>query len=254
MNMDQYKKSMSEIKVNKFTPEELIKKKNLKVKKFRFVKLIPVLCGIIFAVSLLDFNRKSPDISINVYAAEKETTLTNDFINFDLNAIPLIGSSNLDEQGKMYNSFVNYNINFICEGENIESITYTCTDQAVTRGNKWKADAYYVENLTIPAEEYENHNWKSYDGFISGYRFGDEANAVVTKLIGNSYTVTYQNQTEKQYGLVMAATTDEEGNYLVKALTVKIDITMTDGSLVHKEILIKPSDDDAFSKFQIRVL
>jgi hypothetical protein len=255
MNMNQYKESMTEIKVKKIKTEELINKnaKTIRVKKLRFIKFIPIFFGILLSIYFIDINRKSPEITINAYAAEKEITLTNDFIKFDLNAMPLIGGSTLDKQGNKYDSFVNYNINFICKGENIKNITYNCTDQIITLDNRLKADAYYVENISMPVEEYTKINWHHDDDFIFGYYGQGENTAKVTKLIGNSYTVPYVNQANKQYGLVMAATTDEDGNYHVNEITIKLEIEMSDGSIQSKKILIKPLKD-AFSEFQIRVI
>ncbi|MGB8453712.1 MAG: hypothetical protein WCD89_15480 [Anaerocolumna sp.] len=253
MNMDQYKKSMLEIEVKKIKIEELLNKKTKRVNKLRTVKFIPILFGIVLTLFFIDFSKKSPEIIINVYAAENEITLTKDFVNFELNAMPLIGASTLDKQGHESDSFVNYNINFICKDENIKTITYTCTNQVVTRNNRLDADAYYVENIRMPIEEYTKLDLSQEDNFIFSYHEQGETTENITKLIGNSYTVSYAEQTNKQYGLVIAATTDEDGNYYVNDIIIKVDIEMEDGSVQHKKILIKPLSD-AFSEFQIRVL
>ncbi len=167
--------------------------------------------------------------------------------------MPLIGGSSLDKQGNVYDSFVNFNINFICKGENINTLTYTCTYQIVTLDNRLNAEAYYVENLTMPIEEYTKLIRRHDDNFVFGYYGQGETTAKITKLIGNSYTVPYEDQSNKQYGLIMAATTDADGNYHVNDIIIKLDIKMSDGSTQYKKILIKPLKD-AFSEFQIRVL
>lgn len=252
MNMDQYKKSMSEIKVKNMKTEDLLKKNSSKTRKLRVVKLIPILFSVIFAVILMDVYRDTPDISINVYAAEKEITLTKDFIDLQLTANPLIGSSTIDSKGNKYDSFVNYNINFACKGENIETITFTCNDQTVTMNNRLRADAYFVENINIPTDEYNNYKLGTDADFIYGFYGENEDTASVTKLIGNTYTVAYEEQGKSQYGLVIAASVDETGNYQTDKLTIQVDIKMTDGSSLHKDIVMKPLED-AFEGFQIRV-
>ncbi len=252
MNMDQYKKSMSEINVKKMKTEDLLKKNTCKRRKLQAVKLIPLLFGVIFALILMNVSRETPDISINVYAAEKEITLTKDFIDLELTANPLIGGSSIDSKGNMYDSFVNYNINFACIGENIETITFTCNDQTVTMNNRLHAKAYFVENINIPTDEYNNYRAGTDANFIYGFYGENEDTASVTKLIGSSYTVTYEEQGKSQYGLVIAASVDETGNYQTDKLTIQLEIKMTDGSTLKKEIVMKPLED-AFQGFQIRV-
>jgi len=147
---------------------------------------------------------------------------------------------------------VNFNINFACKGENIESITFSCNDQAVTINNRLHAAAYFVENITIPTDEYQNYRLGTDTNFIYGFYGDNENTASVTKLIGNTYTVSYEEQGKNQYGLVVAASVDETGNYQTDKLTIQVDIKMTDGSSLHKEIDMKPLKD-AFEGFQIRV-
>lgn len=252
MNMDQYKKSISEIKVSKIETEDLIMRKVTKTKKQQKIKLIPILLGVIFAVFFMNFNRETPDISINVYAAEKELTLTKDFIDIQLNANLFNGSSSIDSNGKMYDSLVNYNINFACKGENIESITFTCNDQPITIDNLNQADAYFVENLQIPIEEFHNSQLGPDSNYLYGFYGVNEDTASLIKLIGNTYTLSYEEQGDYQYGLVIAASVDEAGNYQTSKLTIQVDIKMTDGTSLHKEIVMKPLKD-AFEGFQIRV-
>lgn len=80
---------------------------------------------------------------MTVYAAENsEVQLTKEFVTIKTTAELFLGSSSLDSKGNYLDSKVNYNINFICEGQNIRTITYACSDKKLTRANMSSATAY----------------------------------------------------------------------------------------------------------------
>lgn len=117
--------------------------------------------------------------------------------------------------------------------------------------------AYYVENYDMPVNEYKNKKIDEMDeNFIfGGYGVGEKI-AHITKLIGSSYSVTYEDQENKQYGLIASATVDNDGKYYFNDIIIKVDICMKDGSHQYKRLLIKPvkSERGILPEIQIRIL
>jgi hypothetical protein len=195
-----------------------------------------------------------PIILMTVYAAENsEVQLTKEFTNIKTTADLFVGSSALDTQGNHFDSKVNYNINFICEGQDIIAITYACSDTKVTRADISSAAAYYVENITMPVEEYRKYKMNEDEQFLSGFYGEGEKEAHVTRLIGEAYTVPYENQMSKQYGLVVAAEVDAEENYHFDDFAIHVEIELKDGSII-KKILLVHSGDNALGEIEIRIM
>lgn len=248
MNTSQYKISMDELKVRRYSYEELLSNHDKRIrcatlKRSSFACAFIALLIIIIVMCEPLFNHNIP-VTITAYAAENEVELSKDFVNFDLSARPLNGGSSYND------CYVNFNIYFKCEGEGIASITYTCYDQEVNRNNRSSAPAYYAENKIIPLEEYNDiiHG----ESFLYGYYVPGENTANVTTLIGGSYTVSYENQNDIQYGLVISATDDHAYHYSIEDTVIKLDILFMDGSVQHRKIIIKASPD-AFNDVQLRI-
>lgn len=257
MNIGQYKASIDEIPVRKFEVGEL-KNNYIRINHTRKIirhRLIPaflILCLAICCIFLFPgLPNQDSDISITAYAAEQEAILSKDYIRFNLAANLMDGGTSIDDEGNNYNSYVNFNLNFLCEGKDLETLTYTCSEKNITRSNRSSASAYYVENLTVPLKEFGTQ-MKNNDS-LYGYYGEGETTARITKLIGNSYSVTYDDQKKLPYGLVIAADVDENNNYRIKDIIIKLDITMKDGSVKHKRIKIEAAKD-ALSGIQIRIL
>jgi hypothetical protein len=239
---------MDEIVAKTYTMDELLSKNNkrsriVKVKKF---SLVYVLIALLFINLLLyeSLSGHNTAITVTAYAAENEMELSKDFVDFELSAMPFDGGSSEIE------CYINYNINFRCEGQDIRSITYTCSDQEVTRENKASASAYYVENMIIPIDEFggiQNDNRALY-----GYYAPGENTANVTRLIGNSYSVNYEDQNNIQYGLIIAAKDEDNYRYSIEETIIKLEVHFNDGSVQHRKIIIK-SSQDAFSDIQLRI-
>ncbi len=248
MSISQYKNSMDEIKARIYTLEDLLAKSNkrcsvIKIKKLSFAY---ALIALLFINLLLHetLSGHNTAITVTAYAAENEMELSKDFVDFELSALPLDGgSSEID-------CYINYNINFRCEGQDIRSITYSCSDQEVTRENKASASAYYVENMIIPLDDYSDT--LSDNRSLYGYYTPGENTANVTRLIGNSYSVNYEDQNNIQYGLIIAAKDDDAYHYSIEETVIKLDIHFNNGSVQHRKIIIK-SSQDAFSDIQIRM-
>ena len=248
MDINQYNKSMDEISVKKYDIEDLenIRSKTLRKEHIKKYVLPVILIGILF-INILPSNH--PKITITAYAAENEVQLTKKFTEFDLSAMPSDGGNYDDTNG-----YINFNIYFKCEGQDIKSITYTCSDRTVNRNNRRSALAYYVENMTVPQNEYNTYI-KDTSFLYGGYGIGEDT-ARIVRLIGNAYTVTYEDQSDVQYGLILAATIEKINNfhyYYIKDTIIKVDILFNDGTIQHEKILFK-SDGNAFNSVQIRIL
>lgn len=250
MNIDLYKSSMDEITTKKIEIDDLVKKNSRKLarKKYgKWISVVVVVCLLTFnLIPILELPGQVPDITIKVYAAEKETQLTKKFISFDIDGKQINGGTNSSHY------FINYNLNLRCEGENIDTITYTCSDQIININNRLSAKAYYVDNISVPASDYSKYI--NEDDFIFGYKVEVEDTAKITKLIGNSYTVNYDNQNNRQYGLVLAGDINKDGKYEFNETVIKIDITLKDGSIQHKKIVLNPTNENSNSEFQMRIV
>ena len=248
MDINQYNNSMDEISVKKYEMEELLNKRNKarkKEDKRRYV-LAFILIGILLINILPGSN---PKITITAYAAEDEVLLSKKFVEFDLKA-QLSDGGLYDDN----NAYMNYNIYFKCEGQNIKSITYTCSDKEVNLNNRKSASAYYVENMTMTVDEYKKNN--QYEDIIYSYYVLEMDMARIVRLVGNSYSVAYEDQSNIQYGLILAATYEKTNNYYnyhINDTIIKVDILFHDGSVQHRKILIK-SDGNASNSIKIRIL
>jgi hypothetical protein len=239
---------MDEIIAKTYTMDELLSKNNKKsrIVKVKKISLAYALIALLFINLLLyeSLSGHKTAITVTAYAAENEIELSKDFVNFELSAMPVDGGSDTSY------SYVNYNINFRCEGQDIRSITYTCSDQEVTRSNRESTSAYYVENMIVPIDQYSDIIQEN--NFLYGYYVPGENTANIRRLIGNSYRVNYGDQNSIQYGLIIAAKDEDTYRCSIEETVIKLDIYFNDGSVQHRKIIIKASQD-AFSDIQIRL-
>ncbi len=258
MNMDNYKEAMKEIPISADEIEaklyERIKTEKKIKNKLNVRGTMPVfaLASVILLICILWYRASldSPAITVKVLAAEQEAIpLSKEFITIDKQVAPFYGGYSGDDQ----NANVTYHIHFICEGEGIDTITYILSEKEVTRDNRAAAPAYYVENITLPVEEYRNMQLSKEENFISGFYGEGEEDATIIKMIGSSYTVKDEEQEEIAYGLVVAASVDEEENFRCEDLVIRIKIGMEDGSTVNKQLLLE-FGEDAFHEVQIKIL
>ena len=249
MNISQYNEAMDEIQADEIGMEELIKRKNKIMRKKRQVKFVAfcaVLCILVFSIRpFIGILGDDTEIYIKVYAAENEVQLDKDFISFNLNASGTNGGDDLDH------CYMNYNLNFNCEGDNIDTITYTCNEKKITKMNRLHASAYYVENLVTPSNELSAQ--MKDNNFLYSYIIEIDSTAHITKLIGSSYTVTYDEQNNKQYGLIVGGNLDQDGNYQFDDTIIKVDIKLKDGTVKHKKILMKSSEASSYT-IKMRIL
>jgi hypothetical protein len=263
MNLDDYREAMKEIPVaakgldgklferveaRKKAKDKLVTKKIMPI--FALAAMIVLLlCTAWYKVSL-----DTPAIAVKVYAAEAEgIPLSENFVTIDEQVTPFYGGYTVDEQGKKQGATMTYHIRFTCEGEGIDTITYILSEKEVTRDNRENAQAYYVENITLPVDEYRQLKKDKMERFISGFYGEGEENATIINMIGSSYTVKYEEQENIAYGLVVAATVDEEDDYHCEDVVIRARIRMKNGSTVNKQFLLD-FGDDAFHTVRVKIL
>lgn len=258
MDINNYRSAMDVIKIDRLhTPQELylrMDRRNRTMKR----KLIPstVLLTLVVVACIVHSNisASSSNIVVMVYAAEQEKTLlTEELISINPNAQAYVGSISTDTQGNDYVEKMDYNINFICEGDNIEEITYICADKEITRDTVKSVPAYYVENMKLPVEEYKQLKLYQDDTFLFGFYAPGEELANLTKLIGTSYTVPYEEQNSKEYGLIVNASDDQKDYNRFDDLIITMKIKMKNGTYQYKQIKLILGDD-AMSEVQICIL
>lgn len=249
MNMEEYKKAMNEISIdtekvkNRFRET---KDKNtykcLNYKKLAFVFIMPII--LIFTVSIFSFfNTESiPNITLKVYAADSSEEKSLSRIPVVLNTLHQPNMQSITNKGKTDETgSVTYNLSFQCIGENIKSITYKLSDKEITRENRGEAVAWFAESCkyysyfeSIADPENTLHDKSIY------LKIREFDNLMVTKMIGSSYTVDYENQNDKQYLLEINLNSDGKGKLVAKNFIINVIITMNSGKTVEKQIFVKP--------------
>ncbi|MBP1756960.1 MAG: hypothetical protein H6Q59_3358 [Firmicutes bacterium] len=262
MNLDDYREAMKEIPVDTTELEaklyERIKTRDKINNKNKVKRTVPALAmAFVLLISFFIWNSNLfviPDITMKVYAAEQEiVSLSKEFVTINSLAQPFYGGYTVDPDGSFSDANITYNIHLLCEGEGIDTITYSCSEEKITRNNRSGAKAYYVENVTLPVEEYNNSAKDRGDDFICGFYGEGEATATIIRMIGSSYTVAYNNQENINYGLVVAATVEKEREFHCEDLLLTAKINMTDGSVITKKLLVA-FGEDAFHEVQIKII
>lgn len=262
MKLDDYREAMKEIPVAVAGLDRKLYERMESGNKVRdkqaVGRIVPIFALVSMIVLLLYavWYRTSPEppaVAIKVYAAEEEIPLSREFITIDEQVNPFYAGYTEDNQGKKQDATVTYHIRFSCEGEGIDTITYILSEKEVTRDNRSSAQAYYVENITLPVEEYRQLQQDKMEGFISGFYGTGEEDATIINMIGSSYTVKYDEQQEIDYGLVVAAAVDEEDKFHCEDLIIRVRIGMKDGKTVNKQLLLN-FGEDSFRTVRVKIL
>ncbi|MDF2472586.1 MAG: hypothetical protein K0R21_368 [Anaerocolumna sp.] len=244
MNIKEYKKAMSEVTINTDNTKEKIEHYIGQEKRplLRYKKVM-IACITAIAVLLAPTGIRIigvetiPDITLTVQANSGEpNTLSED---------PVLLTKNYKENMMVYSEFdngyktgsMNIDLNFKCEGKDIKTITYSLSDKEITRDNKNRFTAWFVENQTYPSDF--QIDYKEDKSMYRAQYFDDITK--VTKIIGSSYTVTYENQNNMPYGLEFNLTQDDAGNLKADKFTIRVIITFEDDVTVEKQILVQPT-------------
>jgi hypothetical protein len=261
MNLDDYREAMKEIPVVTELEEKLYERIKIRDKinnKNKMKRAIPAFATVfVLLISFFIWNSNPfviPTITMKVYAAEQGiVNLSKDFVTIASLAQPFYGGYAVGPDGSISDANITYNIHLLVEGEGVDSITYSCSEEEITRDNRSGAKAYYVENITLPVEEYKNSAKDRGEDFICGFYGEGEATATIIRMIGSSYTVDYNDQENINYGLVVAATIEKEREFHCEDLQLTASINMTDGSVITKKLLVV-FGEDAFHEVQIKII
>lgn len=244
MNIDKYKKAMQEIPVNtdKITNGfvNMIYEKSKYRRMFRpmYLRKAVILClvsfVIVYVISINLFNDGSnSNYTITVYASEikKEIILSDTPITLSTsNKFNALGITN-NETGS-----INFDLNLKCEGENIKNITYKLSDKAISIADRHEVVAWFAENTSYDTET--NLIPMDDENVYESYSYNNKRS--VTKMIGNLYSVDYENQNDKHYALVISLDKDDEGNFIADNFTITVMLTLTDGTTLKKQISVHP--------------
>lgn len=240
---------MEDIEANTTTIENRVLCKLEQKRLFNYNKIVASLLAtamvLLFISIYPKLNINEPSITMTVYAAENDgVVLTNTFIDIKTNASFLNGGYSTDNQGNVWDAKVNYNIILRCEGKDIDSITYSTSDKEITReSNLSGIPAYFIENLEMPIDEFLDTRWGKDDKFLFGGGY-TETIAHVSKLVGSSFTVNYNDQMNEKYGLLINCTVDTQDVYHFENFTINMAIKMKDGKVYNKQLLVHETESE----------
>lgn len=259
MNLSKYKEAMDEIQIDVANIEnrinQLMESKCFFSNK-KIVAAFIMAAVIIMCVSYLPHIMISePSFTMTVYAAETDgVELNNDFLDIKADTRPFVGGYTQDDQGNYIDADINSNIIIKVDGQDIEAITYTCADKIVTRDTNLRSvPAYFVENITLPVEEYNHTKWSENEMWLYGFYGEGDTEAKVTQLIGSSYTVAFEEQMNIKYGMIINATVDQNQNFHFEDFTIDVAIKMKDGAEYHKQLLVH-AGEDAFTDIEMKII
>lgn len=249
MNLNDYIKTMDEIHVDQ---EKLIKKiqeKNSFGQPYKRRPALPRLAAAVLVFALLAAILCKPSLpgqkegfSITVHAAESESTLLpGEETSIHYTASPLYEFVDTDTQKGM----INYNLWLECTGEGIASVTYRCLDTPVKKEEIGNVPCYFVRNKTIPSAELAQYD------YIRSLQPSGEDVCHIVQLVGNEYTVPYEDQAGQCTGIEFPITKDGE-NAKAEPFTIDVLITLNDGSTQYLKLLLTPMAD-AFSDLKIEL-
>lgn len=240
MNIDDYKKVMQSYSVDtnriKSRFAETKEKKSYQASRNRKCFFI---CVILTALIFLLFNlniandKNISNYTLSVYASSREMEKTLSDIPIILtNEFKMMGITN--EGNEYEEGTINFDLNFRCKGENIKKITYKLSDKLISCENRYIYEAWFAENAP-----YDTAADSDKSVYVKAGRVGEKY-AFVTKMIGSSYTVNYENQNDKNYELEIQLKPDKKGNMTAKEFIITVIITLNDDTEIEKHILVHP--------------
>ncbi|MBD5462574.1 MAG: hypothetical protein HDR24_05875 [Lachnospiraceae bacterium] len=240
MNMNRYHQFLNELEIKHFSVDELVEecqKRDQKLQKKRiFYSAVCLIFIGVFAVNLI---RIEAPVTITVYAAEgNHIDLSDEVTSSYLAADVSYMVSSVEEDFE-----TNINLSFYFDGKNIDVITLTCSDTEISRKNLKSQSAYFVENIPFDSNMYLQmmKEYESKENFLN--IISSESFSVITMLIGNSYSILYNEQDAWQYGIVLHAYKTKNGTYAITETIINVDILLENGKTVQRRIKIDACDD-----------
>lgn len=241
MNINGYKNLMDSIIVKKCTLEELEYKLNKKRqrKKSTFIAMAVISSLLIIAIPSVLLPMED-SFMVAVYAADgQKAELSKGQDHFKLDLFP----SMVEYYPESDQGIVNTELTFEFEGEDIDSITLSCSEKIIERDDLATVNAYFTKYSKIKKSVYKNEIEviESQDNFL-GCKY-DEDEVTVMTLVGNAYTVEYNEQNLFKYGLTMNVKSNKNNEYSTEELILDIKINHLDGRTQYKKIRIDATDD-----------
>ena len=146
------------------------------------------------------------------------------------------------------------NFYFYFNKKNIDTITLSCSDTEITRSNRAEHPAYFVENRLFDHDSYlqMKSEYESNENFL--WMLSNEKSSVVTLLLGNTCTIPYDKQDDRQYGIVLTAQKTGESVYSIEETVIQAEIVFENGKTVRQKIKISACDDILTQEIELSLL
>ena len=244
MNINEYKDFMDSMEIKKFSVEELeLVWKRKKRRRKTTITAATIIMAMLLTFIIPQVLLTDDDLTILVYAADGEQlALTEELAKYELN---LSTRSALFDETNI--GIANMKLFFKFEGEGIDTITISCGNDEITRYDLGKVNAYFIKFTEMDYEAYRENALEinSSDDFLQ-CEFGEEI-VTITTLIGNSFTMKYDEQDSQQNGLSMRmkAVKDADSDYVFSTEETILDVKIkyNSGKTKEKKIKIMASDD-----------
>jgi hypothetical protein len=244
MNLSDYKKAVQEIHVNsdkiKLRFEKEINEKSKDKRTCNYIFKRPILTCLVLCILIFTFTfmivlsgGNASNFTITVYASVK-----NDNLVLSDTPITLSTSSQFNMQGIENDEAgsVKFDLNLICKGDNIEKITYKLSDKIITKENRGEAVAWFAESDSYIIGS-GSENIKD-ERIYESYSYDNKC--FLTKMVGNAYSVEYENQNNKNYALVLSLNKNNKGNFTAQDFTITVNILFNDGTSLKRYIFVHP--------------
>lgn len=254
MNINKYKSAMEEIDIDThkirsgFENTLYQKNKDKNISHLAIVKKPLLICiasflliAVLISTNLLT-DGNSSDFSLTVYASD-----VNKELDLSDTSVTLSASNQFNMQGITNNETgtVNFDLKLKCEGNNIESITYKLSDEIITKENRGRSVAWFVENDSflisdslVKSDKSPFETYKEDENVYEIYR--DDTKYYLTRMVGSAYSVDYENQQNKNYAIAISFQKDNKGDFIAEDFTITVTISLNDGSSLERYIEVKP--------------
>jgi hypothetical protein len=236
MNFKEMKDAVTSIEMSKTMKNRIIENCNM-VEKDKAIQLnvkrwisaacaMGILLSVIIGIPYMNKNGELQvaDFAITAYALSEEgnnLSLSSAKASFDLSTKERIGLVNRigGDGANLIFSDVVLNVT----GEEIDSITYT-----INKG-------LFIEDVTLTAEAKEDRNWLLSEKIHVIY--GEPGSELYhgIKEIGNTYTVTYNEQDQYKYTLAIP---HDGHNVVDEDIFVRVNVKYTDGNSEQQDIVV----------------
>ena len=249
MNINEYKNDIDTIEVKRPSMKDLENCMQKKKRQSNYAKgaILSIALVITLVISAV-ISPQSRLMTITVHAADGEkVSLSRKETTYKLEALASLVAS--DEQGL---GTCNMELFFTVEGEDIDEVTISSSDDKIDREDIGKVDAYFVKIEKVTTKIYATLRKEDETKglLLWSIQEGESDEVMYATLVGNSYSVKYDEQDKEQYALAIKVSENNDGTFSNEEILLNAKIEYLDGTIENKKIKIFASDD-VFSGIQI---